>query len=298
VYYQQRRREEGIMREFTEESLTEAVIERIAGTPDARLKEVMTSFIRHLHAFVRETRPTPREWAAGIEFLTRTGQMCDAKRQEFILVSDTLGVSMLVDFLNYGKHANATESTVTGPFFVQGAPEVPVGGSIARPGTPGRPALVTGSVRNAQGKPVPGATLDIWQSGDDGFYDVQKSEGVNLRGKIRPDAKGEFWFRTVVPKEYPVPTDGPVGRMLKATGRHPMRPGHLHFIINAPGYRELVTHLFTSGDEYLDSDAVFGVKESLIVDYEKVASKEQAAKYAIESPFWRVDYDFVLVPEK
>jgi protocatechuate 3,4-dioxygenase beta subunit len=286
------------MHDLDEHNITDAVIATFADAPSPRLKTVMTSLVQHLHEFAREVELTPDEWIGAVQFLTAVGQKCSPTRQEFILLSDTLGVSMLVDFLNYGKHANATESTVTGPFFVQGAPEVPVGGSIARPGTPGRPALVTGSVRNAQGKPIPGATLDIWQSGDDGFYDVQKSDGVNLRGKIRADVKGEFWFRTVVPKEYPVPTDGPVGKMLKATGRHPMRPGHLHFIINAPGYRELVTHLFTSGDEYLDSDAVFGVKQSLIVDYEKVASKEQAAKYGIESPFWRVDYAFVLVAEK
>lgn len=284
------------MREFTEQSLTEAVIERISAAPDPRLRDVMGAMVRHLHAFVREVRPTQEEWAAGIEFLTRTGQKCDDKRQEFILLSDTLGVSMLVDFLNYGRHARATESTVTGPFYVQGAPEVPLGASIAKPGTPGRPALVSGSVKDAQGKPLGGALLEVWQAGDDGFYDVQQSAGTNLRAKLRAGADGKFWFRSVVPLSYPVPTDGPVGRMLKATGRHPMRPGHLHFMISAPGHRKLVTHLFTSGDEYLDSDAVFGVKESLIVDYEKVDSKEEAKRNGIDSPFWRVHYDFVLVP--
>jgi hydroxyquinol 1,2-dioxygenase len=284
------------MREFTEQSLTEAVIERISAAPDPRLRDVMGAMVRHQHAFVREVRPTQEEWAAGIEFLTRTGQKCDDKRQEFILLSDTLGVSMLVDFLNYGRHARATESTVTGPFYVQGAPEVPLGASIAKPGTPGRPALVSGSVKDAQGKPLGGALLEVWQAGDDGFYDVQQSAGTNLRAKLRAGADGKFWFRSVVPLSYPVPTDGPVGRMLKATGRHPMRPGHLHFMISAPGHRKLVTHLFTSGDEYLDSDAVFGVKESLIVDYEKVDSKEEAKRNGIDSPFWRVHYDFVLVP--
>jgi protocatechuate 3,4-dioxygenase beta subunit len=284
------------MREFNEDTLTEAVIARIGKTPDPRLKEVMASLVTHLHAFVREVRPTPAEWLAGIQFLTETGKMCDDKRQEFILCSDTLGVSMLVDFLNYGKHPHATESTVLGPFFVPGAPEVPIGGSIARPGTPGRPALVKGTVKDTAGRPVAGAEVGVWQSGDDGFYDVQKPEGVNLRGTLRADSKGEFWFRTVVPKDYPIPTDGPIGRMLKATGRHPMRPGHLHFMLRAPGYRELVTHLFTSGDPYLDSDVVFGVKESLIVDYEKVDAKEEAVKYGFErAPFWRVSYNFVLL---
>jgi protocatechuate 3,4-dioxygenase beta subunit len=286
------------MREFNEKTLTEAVIARLGQTPDPRLKEVMTSLITHLHAFVRETRPTPEEWFAGIQFLTETGKMCDDKRQEFILASDTLGVSMLVDFLNYGKHPGATESTVLGPFFVQGACEVPIGGTIARPGTPGKPALVRGSVKDAKGNPVAGATIDVWQSGDDGFYDVQKTDGENLRGTLKADAKGEFWFRTVVPQYYPIPTDGPVGRMLKGTGRHPMRPGHLHFMLSAPGFRQLVTHLFTNGDPYLDSDVVFGVKESLIVDWKKVESKDEAKKHGLDTPFWRVDYDFVLVREK
>ena len=275
------------MREFTEKSLTEAVVQRVARTPDPRLKKIMTSLIRHLHAFVREVRPTQQEWEAGIEFLTKTGHMCDGKRQEFILVSDTLGVSMLVDFLNYGKHAGATESTVTGPFFVQGAPEIPLGGTIAGPNTPGEPAFVSGSVKTSAGKPIAGAVLDVWQASGEGFYDVQQSGGTNLRGKVRTDENGKFWFRTVLPVSYPVPTDGPVGRMLKATGRHPMRPGHLHFMINAPGYKQLITHLFTAGDKYLDSDAVFGVKKSLVVKYKKAKTGE-----------WTVGYDFVLVPEK
>jgi hydroxyquinol 1,2-dioxygenase len=278
------------MREFNEHTLTEAVVARLEKTSDPRLKEVMTSLVKHLHAFVRETRPTPEEWFAGIQFLTATGKMCDDKRQEFILASDTLGVSMLVDFLNYGKHPGATESTVLGPFFVQGAREIPLGGTIARAGTPGKPALVRGSVKDSKGKPIAGATVDVWQSGEDGFYDVQKPDGENLRGALKTDAKGEFWFRTVVPQYYPIPTDGPVGRMLKGTGRHPMRPGHLHFMLAAPGFRQLVTHLFTSGDPYLDSDVVFGVKESLIVDWKKVETKDET--------YWRVDYDFVLVKEK
>lgn len=285
------------MREFNEQTLTEAVMARVANTPDPRLKQVMTSLISHLHAFVRETRPTPEEWLAGIRFLTETGKMCDDRRQEFILASDTLGVSMLVDFINYGKHPGATESTVLGPFFVQGARKIPVGGSIAREGTPGKPALVTGTVRDLQGRALAGATIDVWQSGDDGFYDVQKTDGENLRGTLQADGQGAFWFRTVVPRYYPIPTDGPVGRMLKGTGRHPMRPGHLHFMLQAPGYRPLVTHLFTAGDPYLDSDVVFGVKESLIVDWEKVESKDAAAKYGLPAPFWRVHYDFVLVPD-
>lgn len=282
---------------FTERNLTREVIRRLAGTPDPRLKEVMGKLVRHLHAFVRDANPTWEEWMAGVQFLTRTGQMCDGKRQEFILVSDTLGVSMLVDLLNYGRTRGATESTVLGPFFVEGAPEIRLGGNIARDLRGGQTCVVTGTVSSG-GKRVPGALLDLWEAGADGFYDVQKDEGVNLRGRLRADANGEFWFRCAVPAHYPVPADGPVGRMLKATGRHPMRPPHLHFMIQAPGCRKLVTHLFVKGGKYLESDAVFGVKDSLVVDFKRVTSRDQAAGYGVTAPFRKVHYDFVLVPER
>lgn len=267
------------IRNFTEETLTAEVLRRIESTPDPRLKEVMTSMVKHLHAFVREVRPTQDEWFAGIKFLTETGHWCDDRRQEFILMSDTLGVSMLVDFINYGKTANATESTVLGPFYVEGAPELPQGANIARPGTPGDPCLVECSVSGLDGKPVAGALVDVWETGGDGFYDVQKNEGTNLRARFRTGADGRLSFRCVKPVSYPVPHDGPVGKMLTATGRHPMRPGHLHFMIQAPGFDKLVTHLFVRGDEFLDSDAVFGVKESLIADFEKNAKGEYALRY-------------------
>ena len=273
------------IRNFSEDTLTAEVLRRIEGTPDARLKEVMTSLVKHLHAFVREVRPTPEEWFAGVKFLTDTGHWCDEKRQEYILMSDTLGVSMLVDFINYGKHDNATESTVLGPFFVEGAPEMPLGANIARPGTPGAPCDVSGSVCGLDGKPVAGALLDVWEAGGDGFYDVQKPEGTNLRARFRAGADGRFHFRCVKPSSYPVPHDGPVGKMLAATGRHPMRPGHLHFMIQAPGYDKLVTHLFVRGDEFLDSDAVFGVKDSLVIDFARNAKGAYEARY-----------DFVLKP--
>ena len=271
------------IRNFDEQTLTAEVLRRLEATPDPRLKEVMTSFVKHLHAFVREVRPTPEEGFAGIRFLTETGHWCDDKRQEYILMSDTLGVSMLVDFINYGKTGNATESTVLGPFFVEGAPEMALGANIAKPGTPGEPCVVRGSVAGLDGKPIAGALLDVWEAGGDGFYDVQKAEGTNLRARFRSDRDGRFWFRCVKPQSYPVPHDGPVGRMLVATGRHPMRPGHLHFKIAAPGCDTLVTHLFVRGDEYLDSDAVFGVKDSLVVDFAKNASGE-----------YEIRYDFVL----
>ena len=273
------------IRNFTEANLTREVIRRLEGTPDPRLKTVMGKLVKHLHAFVRDADPTWEEWMAGIEFLTRSGQMCDDKRQEFILMSDTLGVSMLVDFINYGRAGKATESTVLGPFFVEGAPQMPLGANIAKPGTPGEPCVVNCSVKGAKGEPIAGALIDVWEAGGDGFYDVQKPEGTNLRARFRADAQGRFHFRCVKPSSYPVPHDGPVGKMLVATGRHPMRPGHLHFMFQAPGYEKLVTHLFVKGDKYLDTDAVFGVKESLIVNFRKNAAGEAECKY-----------DFVLKP--
>lgn len=273
------------IRNFDEHTLTAEVLRRLEATPDPRLKEVMTSLVEHLHAFVREVRPTPEEWLAGVRFLTETGHWCNDKRQEYILMSDTLGVSMLADFINYGKVANATESTVLGPFFVEGAPEMPLGASIARPGTPGEPCVVHGSVSALNGKPIAAALLEVWQADGEGFYDVQKTGGSNLRARFRSDRDGRFWFRCVKPQCYPIPHDGPVGRMLVATGRHPMRPGHLHFKIAAPGCDTLVTHLFVRGDEYLDSDAVFGVKDSLVLDFERNAAGE-----------YEVGYDFVLKP--
>ncbi|MEK6243759.1 MAG: intradiol ring-cleavage dioxygenase [Pseudomonadota bacterium] len=274
------------VRNFNEETLTAEVLRRIEGTPNPRLKEVMTSFIKHLHSFVREVRPTPDEWLTGIQFLTETGHWSDDKRQEFILMSDTLGVSMLVDFLNYQARAGMTESTVQGPFHRPNAPEYALGANVAKDPPDGEPCVVRGTIRSADGKPVAGAALDIWETGDHG-YDVQKGDAMDLRGIFRTDAEGKFWFRCVKPVSYPVPADGPVGKMLTATGRHPMRPAHLHFMISAPGYERLVTHIFVKGDKYLDSDAVFGVKESLIVDFKKNAAGE-----------WEVSYDFVLKPSK
>ena len=282
------------MREFNEQTLTEAVIQRLASTPEPRLRELMTSLVTHLHDFVREVRPTWEEWLAGIQFLTAVGQQCDDKRQEFILLSDTLGVSMLVDFINYGKVGNATESTVLGPFYVEGAPELPLGSNIARHSSDGEPCVVTGSVVSLNGTPLSGALLDVWQASGDGFYDVQKLNGTNLRARFRTDAAGKFWFRAVRPVGYPVPTDGPVGAMLQATRRHAMRPGHLHFVLSAPGHERLVTHLFVSGDPYLDADAVFAVKESLVVDCTLVEAREAAAQYQVEAPFYRLHYDFML----
>ncbi|UDM52791.1 intradiol ring-cleavage dioxygenase [Cupriavidus sp. MP-37] len=279
----------------TEADITEQVVARLANTPDARLKTLMQALVRHLHAYVREVEPTEEEWFAAIRFLTETGKMCDGLvRQEFILLSDTLGVSMLVDAINH-RASGATDTTVFGPFYIPGMPERGCGESMAE--TAGTPALVHGYVRSTDGTPVAGAVLDIWQTASNGMYsgqDTEQPEG-NLRGRYRTDADGYYAIRTIVPVSYPVPTDGPVGRMLNATGRHPWRPAHLHFMIDAPGHRKLVTHLFNQGDPYLDSDAVFGVKPSLQVAYEeRPAAHELASRFGIEGAFREARYDFVL----
>ena len=253
------------MRNITEHNITEVVIARLANCGDARLKEVLTSLVTHLHAFVRETKLSEAEWLKGIEFLTATGHITDDKRQEFILLSDTLGVSMLTVAQNHSKPANATEATVFGPFHVAGAPQFDNGDDISA-GAPGEPLYVDCTVRDTAGNVVPGATIDVWQADDDGFYDVQ-IEGLEThraRGTLHANDQGRFWFKTVLPVAYPIPTDGPVGAMLVATGRHPWRPAHVHFMIQAPGCEILITHVFRDGDPYLDSDTVFGVRASLI----------------------------------
>jgi len=275
------------VRKFSEKNLTREVLYRIRKTKNKRLKQVMTAYIKHLHAFVREVKPTAEEWMQGIQFLTETGHWSTGKRQEFILMSDTLGVSMLVDALNYKASAGATESTVLGPFHREKAPQLPLGGNISKHKSDGKPCLVSGIVRDARGKPIAGAKLDIWQGGADGLYDSQKGNAMNLRGVFRSDAQGRFHFRCVKPEFYPVPNDGPVGHMLTATGRHPMRPPHLHFWITAKGYQPLITHLFAKGGKYLDSDAVFGVKPELIVEFKKG-----------KGGVFTVRYDFVLMKDK
>jgi len=275
------------VRRFSEKKLTAEVLFRIRKTKNKRLKQVMTAYIKHLHAFVREVKPTQDEWFAGIQFLAETGRWCTGMRNEYILMSDTLGVSMLVDAINYQAGAGTTESTVLGPFHRVKAPEYALGANIAKHASDGVPCLVSGTVRDARGKPIPRAKLDVWQAGAGGFYDSQKGKAMNLRGIFRADARGRFHFRCVRPEYYPVPHDGPVGKMLTATGRHPMRPPHLHFWITAKGYKPLITHLFVKGGKYLDSDAVFGVKPELIVDFKKTKGGIAAATY-----------DFVLMKEE
>lgn len=250
--------------------LTGEVIASFADTPDPRLRELLGALVRHLHAFVRETELTAGEWEYAIDFLTRTGQKCDEKRQEFVLLSDVLGISMLVETGNGSKGDGGTESTVLGPFHVVTSPRRELGDTIDLVGA-GQSCLVEGRVTNQRGEPVPGAQLDVWQANDQGFYDVQEPEKQpegNGRGLFTTDAEGRYRFRTIVPSPYPIPSDGPVGDLLAATNRHPYRPAHIHFIVTAPGYRQLTTHIFVAGSEYIDSDAVFAVKESLIAEFD------------------------------
>ncbi len=273
------------MRNLTQDNITQAVIARFAETPDARLKQIMTSLVQHLHAFAREVKLTEEEWFAGIEFLTRTGHITDDKRQEFILLSDTLGLSMLTVAMNNDKPAGCTEATVFGPFYVEGAPEYALGQDVAN-GAAGQPCEVRGRVRGLGGEPVPGAQIDVWQADAQGKYDVQRADqGHQARGVLHAGPEGQYHFQSILAEAYPIPDDGPVGDMLKATKRHPWRPAHLHFMIQAPGYETLITHVFRDGDRYLDSDAVFGVRQSLVADW-------------VQQPGgrWLVEYDFVLNP--
>ncbi len=272
------------MRNLDQYNITQAVLARMANTPDPRLKQIMTSLVQHLHAFAREVKLTEAEWKAGIDFLTATGHMCTEQRQEFILLSDTLGLSMLTVAQNNDKPAGCTEATVFGPFHVEGAPHYEHGADVSN-GASGVPCLVRGSVRGLDGQPVAGALIDVWQADADGKYDVQRTDlpEAQGRGVLRSGEDGRFHFQSVVAEPYPIPDDGPVGDMLRATGRHPWRPAHLHFMIQAPGYETLVTHVFRDGGPYLDSDAVFGVRQSLVADW-------------VQHPdgTYSLDFDFVL----
>ncbi len=281
----------------TEEQVTQNVLDSMAHTPDLRLKKVMASLISHLHAFLREVELTQEEWALGIQFLTKTGHMCDEKRQEFILLSDITGVTMLVDAINHRSPDGATESTIFGPFYREGAPELPTGATMSQDGR-GEPVVVTGRVLSTNGTPIPHALLDIWETDENGLYEQQDPEqpDMNLRGKFRADSEGRYCFVGIKPVSYAIPDDGPVGHLLRALGRHPFRPAHIHLLITAEGFVPVTTHLFVKGDKYLDSDAVFGTKDSLIVDFVRYDSEEEAAHYHLTVPFYKVEYDFVLKP--
>jgi protocatechuate 3,4-dioxygenase beta subunit len=281
---------------FTEENSIEVVAGRNRNARDARLKAIMDVVTRKLHEAVKEIEPTQEEWMEAILFLTRTGQMCNEWRQEFILLSDTLGVSMLVDAINNRKPSGASESTVLGPFHVQDAPELPMGANICLD-QKGEDMVISGRILDTQGRPIEGAVLDVWQANDEGFYDVQQlgiQPEFNLRGVFRTGADGRYWFRAVKPKFYPIPHDGPVGKMLDHLGRHPYRPAHLHYILKAEGFETLITHIFDPHDPYINSDAVFGVKQSLLADFHLVDDATRATTYEFAGPFWEVEYDFVL----
>lgn len=276
------------MRNLNQDTITQAVIARFSSTPDPRLKEIMTSLVQHLHAFAREVKLTEEEWLQGIHFLTETGHMCDEKRQEFILLSDTLGLSMLTVAMNNDKPAGCTEPTVFGPFFLEDAPSYQLGDDVAN-GAKGEPCMVSGTVKGLDGKPVPNALINVWQADAEGNYDVQYADLAHpqARGILHADEQGRYYFKTILAEAYPIPSDGPVGRMLKATNNHPWRPAHLHFMIEAPGYERLITHVFRDHDQYLDSDVVFGVRSSLIADWVKLPD----GSYSLE-------YDFVLNRDK
>ena len=287
------------MRNIDQHTITEAVLQSLAATPDPRLKQVMSSLITHLHDFVREVKLTEAEWKAGIAFLTATGQACSDTRQEFILLSDTLGVSMLTIALNHAKPAGATEATVFGPFHTADAPRVEQGADIA-PGAPGLPMFVHAVVRGPDGEAIADAEVDVWQADDDGLYDVQRPElgdTRRARAALRTDARGAVRFRSIVPTAYPIPVDGPVGRMLAATRRHPWRPAHLHFMIQAPGYEPLTTHIFRDADPWLDSDVVFGVRSSLVGDYVEHPPGSAPDGTTIATPFFTLDQVFMLATD-
>ena len=261
-----------------------------------RLKQVMTSVVNHLHAATKEIRPTQDEWMAAIQYLTKTGHMCTDWRQEFILLSDTLGVSMLVDTINNSHGGEATENTILGPFYVENPPQRQNGSNICLDGK-GEPLLVTGRVLDLTGNPIAGAKVDAWQTNNDGFYDVQQKgiqPEMNLRGVFTADAAGSFWFRTAKPRHYPIPGDGPVGDMLLATGRNNIRTAHIHFIVSAPGYQKVITHVFPPDCPYLEEDAVFGVKESLIGNFEKIDQPSTAKSLGFSNPYWSLNWDFKL----
>jgi catechol 1,2-dioxygenase len=266
---------------------------------DPRLAEIVRSVVTHLHAFVREVRPTEQEWLRGLDFLVRTGQTCTPVRNEFILLSDMLGLTSAVDEVNHAGPPEATPSSVEGPFHSP-APAREQGAWIAEGPERGRAEqmVVHGRVSDCTGNPISGATVDVWQADDAGRYDSQDAAqpAGNLRALITTDDEGGYWFRSVLPSSYPVPTDGPVGGLLTALGRHPMRPAHIHLRVEAPGHRPVTTHVFVAGDPYLDSDAAFAVKEALVVTPQRRTDPAESARWSVDGPFLDFDFDIRLVP--
>ena len=280
-----------------EEELVEQAVASFDGAGDERLKQLMQALTRHVHAFIREVRLTEQEWGAAIKFLTDSGHITTDTRQEFVLFSDVLGASMQTIAVNNQAYGDATEATVFGPFFVEGSPEIAQGGDIAQ-GAAGQPCWVSGTVRDTDGNPIAGAKIEVWEADDDGLYDVQYDDGrTAARAHIISDANGEYRFWCVTPTPYPIPYDGPVGAMLSAVGRSPVRASHLHFMVTAPQKRTLVTHIFVRGCEYLERDSVFGVKESLVKDFvEHPAGEPTPDGREVEGTWRSCDFDIVLAP--
>jgi len=282
------------MQLVTEDNITDLAVERWATAKDPRLAEILTSLVRHLHGFAREVRLTEAEWMAAIQWLNRTGQISDEKRQEFILASDVLGLSMLVVQMNHRLDPDATPNTVLGPFHIDGSPPLPFGADMSD-GVAGTPLFVHGTVRDLSGAPVGGALLDVWQADGDGMYEAQlEVDEARLRAKYSSREDGSYCVRTVAPLGYAIPLDGPVGELIGATEISHFRPAHVHFLIDVPGYEPLITHLFREGAEYLDSDVVFGTKEELVVAFEQRAAGPTPDGGAIDGPWLSAEYDFVL----
>ncbi len=287
------------MRQLNEDTLTAEVVARMKETKNPRLREILASAVKHLHAFAREVHLTEEEWFEGIKFLTEVGQKCDGKRQEFILLSDVLGLSMMVVALNQETAPGATEATVLGPFFAHGAKEYGYGADLREGATmKGDDVWVSGRVLSVDGTPVPDAVLEIWQVRADGIYDLQTEGEFELRGRVKANDKGEYAFASYKPTSYSIPVDGPVGEVVRATGNHHMRPAHMHAIVSASGYQQVITHVFVDGDPYLDGDAVFAVKNSLVGKYEKVDDTALAKQLGLTNPFEKLEFDFRLAPAK
>jgi protocatechuate 3,4-dioxygenase beta subunit len=281
------------MRDISLDNITAAVRDSMRGASDARFREVIGSLVAHLHAFAREVNLSHAEWNAGIDFLWRAGRISDERRNEFVLTSDVLGLSSLVDLLNGSAHG--TESSVLGPFYVEGAPLLPVGASIVADNS-GERVLLHGRVFDSAGEPLAGALLDFWQTDADGLYSqaLPRMPEFNLRCRMHTDAAGRYALQTVKPRFYSVPYDGPVGDLLRGGGRHAQRPAHFHVLVTAPGHRRLVTEVFAGDDPYIDGDAVFGVRRTLVAQFERRVDAAAVAPYRLEAPFFEVKFDFYL----
>ncbi len=283
----------------TEDNITDLAVERWATAGDPRLAELMTALVRHLHDFAREVRLTEAEWMAAVQWLTRAGQISDDKREEFILASDVLGLSMLVVQMNHRFDPAATPATVLGPFHIEGSPELGFGEDMSE-GVPGTPLYVHGTVRDLDGEPVPGAVLDVWQADTEGVYESQLPDvdEARLRARYTTRKDGSYCVRTIAPKGYTIPMDGPVGDLVSRTAISHFRPAHIHFLINVPGFEPLITHLFQEGAQYLDSDVVFGTKQELVVRFEEREPGPTPDGGTIDVPWLEARYDFVLQPRR